>query len=294
MGQKGFTLLEMMIVLVIMATLTIFSSQALQQAIRNKTKLQQQVDDMAQVRDTLKVIERDINLAFHYTDLESELKEVIKKKRAELSKVTTTTKPGDPPKPPAPAYNPNDPNDPLNQKSESRLDPTTHFIGHENEMFFPTLNTSRMTEGIQMADFIKVGYVLQGCRLPGKETAGNCLIRKTSNVVEGDINRLDDGVALLTEVTEFKLRYIGKGKQDWVGTWDTVQGDAIAKGRFPDAVEVSLTVEKGPTDKKKKISMQIVVPIRFTNNTAQDNANAEAQKQMNQLPTGGQPPPGGN
>lgn len=286
MGKKGFTLLEMMIVLVIMATLTVFSSQSLQQALRNKVKLQQQVDDMSQVRDTLRIMERDINLAFHYTDIETELKQVIKKKRAALSKVPTTTQPGSPPKAPPAAYNPNDPNDPLNQKSEARLDPTTHFIGHENEMFFPTLNSSRMTEGLQMADFIKVGYTLQSCRQPGKETSGNCLVRKTSNVVEGDITRMDEGVALLTDVTEFKLRYIGKGKQDWVNDWDTLQGDAVAKGRFPDAVEISLTVEKGATAKKKKISMQIVVPIRFTNNTAQDEANAEAQRKS-QIPLGG-------
>lgn len=279
LNQKGFTLLEMIIVLVIMATLTVFSTQSLQQAIKNKVKLQTQIDDMAQMRDTLKVMERDINLAFHYTDLEKELKELIKKKRVEGAKVTTTTVAGQAPPLPIPPYNPNDPNDPLNQNSESRVDPTTHFIGTDTQMHFATFNTSRLTEGMQMADFIKVGYVLQSCRKPGRESSGNCLVRKTSNLVEGDPTKTDESVALLTDVTEFKLRYIGKGKQDWVSSWDTAQGDAVAKGRFPDAVEVSLTVEKGPGEKKKKISMQIVVPIRFTNNTATDNANAEAQRQ---------------
>jgi hypothetical protein len=167
-------------------------------------------------------------------------------------------------------------------------------VGHENEMFFATLNSSRLNEGNQQADFVKVGYLLQPCHKPGESgTSGNCLVRKSSRVVEGDITKQDEGVALLTDVTEFKLRYFGKGKQDWVNDWDTAQGDGVTKGRFPQAVEISLTVEKGEGDKKKKISMQIVAQIRFPNNTAQDNANAQAQEQLNGgNPQNGQPPPG--
>ncbi|MGZ5279283.1 MAG: type II secretion system protein GspJ [Pseudobdellovibrionaceae bacterium] len=291
-SRNGFTLLEVMIVLVIMATLSVLSSQSIQQAIKNKIKLQTQVQDMSEVRDALKVIERDVNLAFHYTDLETELKDMIKKKRVELSKgtggtlpggitTTTTTQPGTPL---TAVYNPNDPNDPLNKTYPDRIDPATHFVGHENEMFFATLNSSRLNEGSQQADFIKVGYLLQSCKKPGQETSSkSCLVRKSSNVVEGDITKQEDGVILLTDVSEFKMRYYGKGKQDWANDWDTAQGDGIAKNRFPDAVEISLTVEKGATDKKKKISMQLVVPIRFPNNYAQDAANSKAeQKAQNQ------------
>ncbi|MEZ0391520.1 MAG: type II secretion system protein GspJ [Pseudobdellovibrionaceae bacterium] len=286
-ASRGFTLLEMMIVLVIMATLSVLSSQALQQAIKNKAKLQQQTDDLSQVRDTLKVMERDINLAFHYTDLEMELREVIKKKRTEISKTTTTTQPGTAPPPPggtaAPIYNPNDPNDPLNLKSENRIDPTTHFVGQDNKMYFVTLNASRLAEGSRQADFLKVGYELQSCRRPGSEQASNsCLVRKTSEIVEGDVTKISEGVALLTDVTEFKLRYFGKGKQDWISDWNSTQGDGGTKDRYPDAVEISLTVEKGASDKKKKISMQLIVPIRFANNIAADEAKAKAERQQNQ------------
>lgn len=307
---SGFSLLEMMIVLSIMATLSVFSAQAIQQAIRNKAKLQVQIDEVSQVRDSLKIIERDVNLAFHYTDLETELKEIVKKKRIEQSK---SAQPGSPVPPPPPgstpsqtappiaSYNPEDPNDPLNQKSENRVDPSTHFIGHEDKMFFPTLNSSRLNEGSQQADFIKVGYVVESCRKPGESSTGkNCLIRKASNVVEGDITKIEDGVALLTDVTEFKLRYMGKGRQDWANDWDSVKGDAIAKGRFPDAVEISLTIEKGEGDKKKKISMQIVAPLRFTNNIRQDSLNQQAQQQIQSpFPGSSQQPnfqqnPGGN
>ena len=303
-NQRGFTLIEVMIVLVIMATLSVLSSQSIQQAIRNKIKLQTQVQDMSEVRDALKVMERDVNLAYHYSDLETELKDMIKKKRTELSKSgatqktqpggittsTTTTWPGT--VPPA-QYNPNDPNDPLNKTYPDRIDPVTHFIGHEQEVYFPTLNASRLSEGMQQADFVKVGYLLQSCKRPGQETSSkSCLVRKSSGIVDGDIKKQEDGVVLLTDVSEFKLRYFGKGKQDWTTDWDSFQGEGLAKNRFPDAVEISLTVEKGETDKKKKISMQLVVPIRFPNNFAQDAANTAAQQkaqgtQQNQFPGAG-------
>ncbi len=298
-SKNGFTLLEVIIVLVIMATLSLLSSQAIQQALRNKIKIQNQVDDLAQVRDSLKVMERDINLAFHFTDLEMELREVIKKKRIAQSKAPPAA-PGanpngaplanPPPNPPLAAYNPNDPQDPLNQKSENRVDPTTHFVGHDNDCYFPTMNSSRIRESSRQADFIKVGYLLQNCKKPGDQSkSSNCLIRKTSNVVEGDITVQEDGVVLLENVTEFKLRYFGKGKQDYVGTWDSVQGDSITKGRFPDSVEISVTVEKGEGDKKKKISMQILAPVRFPNNLFADQQAATAQQQL-QNPTGNQIP----
>ncbi len=280
--SAGFTLLELMIVLVIMATLSVLSSQSIQQAIKNKIKLQKQIDDVSQVRDALRVIERDVNLAFHYSDLETELKELIKKKRKVTSTAatvppapgaTTTTMPNTNPEILAEqeAY--------LNSNPEGRVDPTTHFVGKDNELYFTTLNASRLSEGTQQADFIKVGYRLQSCRRPGENMgSSNCLVRKSSNVAEGDVTRQGDGIALLTDVTEFKLRYFGKGKQDWNNDWDSKQGDGIAKGRFPDAVEISITVEKGEGDKKKKVSMQIVAPIRFTNNPIPD-ANAALSNQ---------------
>lgn len=281
---SGFTLLEVLVVLTIMAFLMVTTTRSIQQALKNKEKIQIQVSDTSQVRDSLKVMERDINLAFHYTDYELEIRELIKKKRLAAAQPqpgasTTTTLPGSPP--PVTAYNPNDPRDPLNQKDEHRLNPETNFIGAENSLYFATLNSARVREGEQQADFVKVGYLLKGCRsLTDSSTTGTsqCLVRRSSPIVEGDITKGGEDIVLLENVTEFKLRYFGKGKQDWVSSWDTKNGDGIAKGRFPDAVEISLTVEKGNKEPKKKISMQIVVPIRFTNNSAQDQKNAQAKQ----------------
>ena len=65
---------------------------------------------------------------------------------------------------------------------------------------------------------------------------------------------------MLEGIKEFKVRYLATGK-DWANSWES-------KDTYPDAVEISLTVERGEKEKKKKISMQIVATVRFPNNKA--------------------------
>ena len=278
-NSSGFTLLEVMIVITILATLTVLSSQNIQQAIRTKVKIQEQLDDTSQVRDALKIIERDINLAFHYRDLETEMKALIKKQRDNRGGATTTTLPNTPPPPPQLE----DPNDPLTKKSENRQDPTTHFIGKEEELTFPTMNAGRISESQTQGDFIVVGYAIKPCRKPGAEgvAPNDCLIRRVLSVVEGDITKGGEDIVLLEDVSEFKFRYFGKGKPDWNSQWDSLQGDAITKNKFPEAVEISMTIEKDRAGKKKKISMQLVVPIRFPNN------EGPVGQHMNSMPGSG-------
>jgi prepilin-type N-terminal cleavage/methylation domain-containing protein len=273
-NSPGFTMLEMLIVVMIMAVLTLLSSQSIQQAIKNKIKLQAQIDEVSQVRDALKVMERDINLAFHYVDLETEMKQLIIDKRKATrptSAIPTTTQHSldadlneDPP----------DPNDPLRKPTPNRKDPTTQFVGTDQEMSFVTMNTARVSEGSQQADFVKVGYSVKTCHKPGSDNmTTKCLVRRSSPVVEGDVTQGGDDTVLLEDVSEFKLRYFGFGKQDWNTGWDSVNGDAVSQGKYPDAVEISLTVEKENGGKKKKVSMQLVVPIRYPNNPRpQDNS----------------------
>lgn len=288
-SSHGFTLIEVMIVLAIMSALTILSAQSIQQGIRSKVKIQSTTDDMSRVRDALKIMERDINLTFNYLDLETEMLEAVKKRKTQLLVATTTTQPGNPggPPPPPGAAFPNDPNanyvcppettDPLCSKKQFRISPVTSFVGKTDELSFATLNAGRLSEASLQADFVKVGYSVRGCRRPGPNDtviSGRCLIRRSGNIVDGDLTKGGAEVVLLEDISEFKLRYFGKGKQDWNSDWNSIQGDGATKGRFPDLVEISLAVEKGQEKAKKKISMQLVVPLRFPNNPQKSNSSA--------------------
>jgi prepilin-type N-terminal cleavage/methylation domain-containing protein len=267
--QSGFTFLEMLIVLTIMAVLTVASNTSIQNALRAKLKLQEQLDDMSQVRDALRVVERDINLAFHYRDLETEFKQMVQQQAANQggkNNPNPNPDPNAPQPPPPPTMAPGLAK--WLQPDPGRKDPVTHFIGSSDELYFPTMNAGRIAEDVPQADFIKVGYYLSSCSKIDSKTANNgkCLMRRSGNLVEGDITKGGESVVLAENITEFKLRYIGKGKQDWVSDWSTKGGDAVTRDNFPDAVEVSVTITKGNEKKQKKISMQIVAGVHFPNN----------------------------
>lgn len=276
-SEQGFSLLEVMIVLTILASLTVMTSQSIQNAVKSKTKIDYLNEDMGRVRDALRIMQRDIELIMHYQDLETEIKDLIKEKRKALfnpnknsanngntgaptSNTTTTTTPN------AVKFNPDDPNDPLNQKNPNRIDPTTHFIGGEDKIYFITMNNGRINESNPSADFNKVGYELEKCKKTGQEHDSLCIIRRSSALAEGDLTKGGEKIVLLENISEFKLRYLGKDKQDWMNDWNTLNGEASSKNKFPDAVEISIKTEKEENKKKKTISMQLMVPIRFVNN----------------------------
>lgn len=265
---RGFTLFEMVIVLTIMSVLMLASNQAIQNGIRAKLKLQDQLEDMSRVRDALRVMERDLNLAYHYQDLESEFKKMVQEK----SQPTVT-----PPPPPPPGFPPPPPLPPPAvptylqewlKPDPDRKDPVTHFLGSGEALYFVTMNASRISADVAQADFIKVGYYLSSCKKLNdkQQLSGKCLMRRSGNLVEGDISKGGSATVLLENVEEFSLKYIGKGRQDWISDWNTKTGDGIAKGNFPDAVEINVLYKKGEDKKMKKISMQVVVPIHFPNN----------------------------
>ncbi|MGZ3816978.1 MAG: type II secretion system protein GspJ [Bdellovibrio sp.] len=273
-NKRGFTMIELMITITILSTLTVLTAQAINQAMKAKIKLQDQIDDVSRMRDAVRLIERDINLAYHYRDIEKELQDIIKKK----NNPTTNPTPGQATL------------QPQQRKEVERQDPETHFVGDGESINFVTMNNARTVRNTHQADFVEVGYSLKDCKnLRDDKGSSKCIWRRSSPFVDTDVTKGGDEIVLLENVSEFKLRYIGKGKQDWNSDWRTdAQGDAVTKGKFPQAVEVSVTVEKKNKGKGKKYSMQMVVPIHFPNNpeegtnAQQSNPNTSQQTQPTQ------------
>ncbi len=277
--NRGFTMIELMITITILGTLTMLTAQAIQQAVKAKVKLQDQIDDVSRMRDGLRLLERDINLAYHYRDVEKELEQLMKKKNNNSSNQNGTI-----PDSSIPGVIPggqitNDMHEQPEQREVPRRDPETHFVGNNESINFVTMNNARTVRNTKQADFIEVGYALRDCKsLREGGGSSKCLWRRSSPYVDLDVTKGGDEVALLENVSEFKLRYMGKGKQDWANDWRTdAQGDAATKGKFPQAVEISLTVEKKTAGKSKKYSMQLIVPIHFPNNP-EEGANAQGNQ----------------
>lgn len=261
-GAPGFTLIEVLISVTILASIAVLAARSIQQGVKAKEKIQGQIDDVSRVRDALRLMERDVNLAFHYRDIEKELNDLVAKP------ANAAATPGAP----APAPQPIQQAPP---REAPRRDPVTDFVGAEDHMDFVTMNNARMVRNARQADFIEVGYALKDCRSADGKTSSKCLWRRSSPIVDDDVTTGGEETVLLENITEFKLQYIGKGKDDWVKDWRSDKGgDAITKGNYPGAVEISLVVVKGEGDKKKTYKMNITASVHFPNNKEEGgNAN---------------------
>lgn len=258
-SNSGFTLLEVILAITILSTLTVLSTQAISRALKARTKIQAEVDDVSALRDSMRMIKSDINLAFHHRDFEKEIQDLVTKKSS------GALRPGTP--------NPSQPATPPRQAK--RQDPITDFVGTDNEMNFITLNGGRTVSNIQQADFVEVGYSLKSCNNLTTNQASQCLYRRTQGLLDDDIKTGGNEIVMLENVTEFKLRYIGETKQDWVTQWNSSvnSSDAGTKGLFPDAVEVSLSIEREIEKKQRSYSMQFVIPVHFPNNPQKSGAS---------------------
>jgi prepilin-type N-terminal cleavage/methylation domain-containing protein len=72
-SSKGFTLIEVMISVVIMAVLSLLTYQAIRTASQNRGKVQELLRNEAKLGDALRVLEHDVSRAFHYRNIHFEL-----------------------------------------------------------------------------------------------------------------------------------------------------------------------------------------------------------------------------
>lgn len=303
--DRGFTLIEVIIALFILSFLSLFTVQAIQRAIRDKAKIQKDIDKNSTLRDALRVMERDVNLAFNYRDVYTTLYNQAQDERKKIAlqpkKVTdsgtgssglsdkgTTSTPvtttGAPSQIDETKYQ---------HKPEDKI--KTQFIGEAEAMNFTSLSNVRMMEGTMISSQAEIGYHLKSCRRRStQETSSNCLWRRVSNYLHEDITRNGDETVLLENVTFFKLRYLGPGKQDeWLDTWmSNERGDDATKGKFPYAVEITLEVrDPDPNAKDKKLRMTTVAAIRNPNNPPKDEPAKDANGQpVQQKQDGGELP----
>lgn len=294
-NSQGFTLIEILISLAILATLGLMISQAISQGVKSKKKIQEQIDEVSRLRDAVKLMERDIQLAYHHLDWEKELQDLIKKKsqtNPQQNQQTTVPRPTDASKIPgggdlgATAAD--------EKREVPRLDPSTHFVGSDTELHFVTMNTSRMSRDSHQADFIEVGYSLRDCKSADGKTSSKCLWRRTSKDVDEDPTKGGDEMVLLENVTEFSLKYLGTGKQDWVKDWKSnSSSEPTVKNKFPLAVEITLATQKTINNMKgKKYSLQIVAAIHFPNNKEETTSSGSSSLGTSTSQPGGQNPAG--
>jgi prepilin-type N-terminal cleavage/methylation domain-containing protein len=258
-SQKGFTLIEVILAITILSTLSILSTQAISRALKARVKIQAEVDDVSSLRDSMRMMRADLNLAYHHRDFEQEISDLV-------AKAQKATPPGTP-NPNNPAQNPNQ--EQSTKRKTLRGDPTTQFVGDNDQVHFVTMNNGRMTSTQVQADFTEVGYSLKDCKNLTTQKSSKCLYRRIQSILDDDVTTGGTEIVMLENITEFKIRYIGADKQDWVNAWKSTKesNDEETKGKYPDSVEVSIKIEREIDSKKRTYSMQYVIPIHFPNNS---------------------------
>lgn len=268
-NSQGFTLIEVLLAMTILAFLTLMVTQGIRRGADFKSKNQRNIDQRTILSNAMRLIERDINMAFHYHDITTEVLKELKK--TEEKKGTPNPNAEDPMSPNPNRRNPAPPtNGPKGVEQKPKYDfeireiPNyTGFLGEKDSLHFTNLNGAPTAGEDLSGDQQEVGYFLKNCKNFLTEKTGPCLWRRTSSYVDDKLNEGGEDIVILEGVKKFELRYFGEQKEDWVEKWRTDgQGDALTQGSFPEAVEVSLTIEHN----KRELSAIRVIPLRFPNN----------------------------
>lgn len=294
-NSKGFTLLEVVIAVTILAVLSFYTAQSIQSAVRSKAKVQGDIERTSTLRDAARILEKDIQTAFNYRDPNIELYNKAGKEREARSKQTQTgSQPGTPNPDPnatgsgaAGTANPGPSNQNQNNQPLPPFEPRpqvilTHLIGTEDSLHFTSLNNVRTQQGSVESDQMEVGYFLRNCRnRVNPDISSECLIRRTSPIIDDDVTEGGKEIALLENVTRFELRYLDYQENgEWLKNWRSDDGgDAVTQKHFPLAVEITLETQipKSRTGREQKATaMTIVAEIRNPNNPLPEDPNAAA------------------
>jgi prepilin-type N-terminal cleavage/methylation domain-containing protein len=273
MNHRGFTLLEVVIAMMILAFISLFTVQSIQKAVKTKAKVQKEIDKNSSLRDALRIMERDINMAFNYRDISIELYNQTQSARQKKAGKQPEKK--------------KDESDADFQnrvaqwsasqganaeKFKPKVDKiVTQFVGQPEEIAFTALSNVRVTEDQKMSSQAEIGYKIKSCRRRStQEQSSKCLWRRVSNYIHEDITKNGEETVLLENVQEFKLRYLGPGKDgEWIDTWISGEkgGDDTTKNKFPYAVEITLAIrDTSSAEKDKLLRMTAVAAIRNPNN----------------------------
>lgn len=263
-SRNGFTLIEVLVALLILAGLSLLTAQAIRSGIFNRNKFSKTISRESQVRDAMRVIERDINTAFHYRDMTIEMLNQIEADKKKAGQPTPA--PGQPQQPAQ-----TNPAQAANQKKP--LFQLTFFTGTQDSINFTTLGHVRTTKDAAESDQAEVGYFLKTCRSFTAKSSSNCLWRRYSTVLDGEEAIAGTESVVMENVEELKFRYLGQDKEEFVETWKSSGGSGRDGGGdpnsvdvFPVAVEVTLKVLDKSDKEEKPVAMTMLAAVRFPNN----------------------------
>jgi prepilin-type N-terminal cleavage/methylation domain-containing protein len=281
-NASGFTLIELVIAISILVFMSLFTSNMIQRATKDRAKIQTSLATNVLLRDTLQFMANDIKQAFNYSDFNIQLFNEAQKIRKENAKKKKRKKKADPnaanPPPPDPAAAPDNAatnEEDFKEKKEKKF---TFFNGEKDKLNFTSLSFSRTQQDQRVSDQAEIGYFLQNCgrKMAEKSTTSSlCLWRRVAPFIDAKYTEGGDSTPLIPNVKSLKFRYLIKNSAEWLERWNT-QGEYEVRmlDDFPLAVEITLTLEDKSVTPPREVSMTTVASLRFPNN--KENVDAAA------------------
>jgi prepilin-type N-terminal cleavage/methylation domain-containing protein len=282
MKRAGFTLIEVMISMFIMAMLTVLVSASIRSAVQNKKKLEAKMAIEATLFDALRVVKMDVERAFHYQDVFFEI-ETLAIQQLQKAK----NNPGGNP-PPGTAPPPTPPPPVLGQPGAGglaqRQPPVklTHFLGDASSMHFTTLNHFRTKYNAQESNQMEVGYFVDSCEARDGSGSTDCLWRRSNTSIDDDVEKDGPKVVVAEHVKSFKLEYRSNQQEaEWVKQWRSDnRGRPDHQNKFPSFVKIFLEVQDSDDRDARTLGHSVVVQVYFPNN----ESHLQQQAQIGQQP----------
>jgi general secretion pathway protein J len=246
-SKKGFTLLEVIIAVTILAIISTFTAMSIQRSSRFKTKIEEDLSEYAAARDTLVIMTRDINQAFHWIDIGEEIKK----------KLTADAQAAGKP-PPFPTPNPQN-----NNNSNIPTEKLTSFVGSPDSLYMTTLSHQRTVAETPESEQAKIGYFIKSVKSVKDQKDTKALIRSVATVLDDDVTKGGKETVLLENVKSLKFKYLGGDNKEWIDTWKSTQlDDSRTANKFPTAVQIDLVTGKD----KREFKLSTIAAIHMPNN----------------------------
>ncbi|MCM0605379.1 MAG: prepilin-type N-terminal cleavage/methylation domain-containing protein [Xanthomonadaceae bacterium] len=224
MNRKGFSLIEVMISIAILALISIMVTQTTTKSFQLREDLSVEGEFHNGIKLAMNVVERDITHVF------SPLMMMIKAKTGEGQTPFTQSAPN-----PGPFWGP--------ALDEAGIR-NSRFQGQEKKMSFITSSHERVYKDSRESLFAKITYNLEPDPKPAEGQEGTLALFRTVNTnafeVDGDERKTDKTYKILSGIKSGSFKYFQRGKDIWQRSWDTEANEY--KNHFPDTVELLLEV----------------------------------------------------
>lgn len=240
--MKGFTLLEVLVSVALLAFISTTTGYSVKQAIVNKEKLQGEMDLLKKIHSALNLMKRDIEKSFHYKDIYTP----IYKKQ----KISNTHR------------------IPLDefQEEEKEEKEITFFVGETSFLKFSSLNHPLISSDDGVSEQIAIHYFLSSCTNLKTKKSSSCLFRATTPYLEGVTREktFENRSVILENIKSLEIKYLSKG-EEWSDFWESDKKERRETSGFPRAVQIKITLNSSGKE-IPEVTIGTVASVIFPNN----------------------------